>query len=134
MEQYETAKKTILLASARSRDLDYIESRLHNAEYRIIRAENFLSLINSIFRYHVHMLISDVELPDISMTAFLPFLRERYHDIKVIIIMKTHFPELELALRKHNILYLMHWPLNGDLLASIVDKGLKKYEKGLISA
>lgn len=134
MEQVEGHIKTVLLASGSISDLECLESWLKPLGCRTIRAENFLSLINSLFHYRVQLLVSDVELPDISMTAFLPFLRERFRDVKVILTMKHHYPDLELSLRKHNILYLMHWPMNGRLLASIVEKGLEKYARGLISA
>ena len=134
MEQVNDCVKTVLLASGSSSDLECLETWLKPLGCRTIRAENFLSLINSLFHYRVHLLVSDVELPDISMSAFLPFLRERFRDVKVILTMKQHYPELELSLRKHNILYLMHWPMNGRLLASVVEKGLEKYSRGLISA
>jgi len=134
MQQKESGKKTILLASGKVSEMDSIESWLSPSEYRIIRAQNFLSLINSIYHYRVHLLIADVNLPDISMVAFLPFLREQFQDIKVIITMKRFHPDLERILRKYKILYVMYSPINGSLLASIVEKGLEKYERGLISA
>ena len=134
MQQHERIKKTILLASGKSSEMDSIESSLSSSEYRIIRAQNFHSLINSIFHYRVHLLITAVELPDISMVSFLPFLREWFQDIKVIITMKPSNPDLERFLRKYNILYVMHWPINERLLASIVEKGMEKYERELVSA
>jgi len=47
--------------------------------------------------------------------------------------MKNYSPELELTLRQYNILYVMRWPINGELFMSVVEKGLKRFERGLVS-
>jgi len=126
-------KKTVLLAFPNVSDIDYLTRLLSSHEYRIIRANNFLTLIEALDRFKVHLLISEVELADISMDTFLPFLRKRFSDIKVIIAMKNYSPELELTLRQYNILYVMRWPINGELFMSVVQKGFEKFERELIS-
>jgi len=133
MKPYTRPKKTILLAFPNVSDIDYLTRLLSSHEYRIIRANSFLTLIEALDRFKVHLLIADVKLADISMAAFLPFLRKRFSDIKVIIAMKNYSPELELTLRQYNILYVMRWPINGELFMSVVEKGLKRFERGLVS-
>ena len=125
--------KTILLAFRRTSDLDSLSEVLSSDSYRIIKAKNFLTLINSLERYHIHLIISEVKLPGISMAAFLPFLRRRYSDIKVIIVMKEYSPRMELSLRPYKILYVMPWPVSRELLKSLVEKGLESCEKDLIT-
>ncbi len=132
MKLYMIPKKTVLLAFPNTSDMDYLTRLLSSHEYRIIRADSFITLIEALDRFKVHLLISDVKLADISMAAFLPFLRKRFSDIKVIIAMKNYSPELELTLRQYNILYVMRWPINGELFISVVEKGFEKFERELI--
>ena len=124
--------KTILLAFRRTSDLDSLSEVLSSDGYRIIKAKNFLTLINSLERYRIHLIISEVKLPGISMAAFLPFLRGRDSDIKVIIVMKEYSPRMELSLRQYNILYVIPWPVSRELLKSLVEKGLERIEKDII--
>jgi len=125
--------KTILLAFRRTSDLDSLSEVLSSDGYRIIKAKNFLTLINSLERYRIHLIISEVKLPGISMAAFLPFLRRHYSYIKVIIVMKEYSPRIELSLRPYKILYVMPWPVSRELLKSLVEKGLERSENDLIT-
>ena len=130
----EEKNKTILLTFRKDFSTDFISDILSSEGYRLIRANNFLSLIDSLERFHIHLIISEAKLPCISMSAFIPFLRKRYPDIKVIIVMKEYSPLIELSLRPHKLLYIMSWPVSNTLLKSVVAKGLEKSVKGLISA
>lgn len=126
--------KTILLAFQKDFNTDCISKILSSEGYRLIRVNNFLSLIDSLERFRIHLIISEVKLPGISMSAFIPFFRKRYPEIKVIIVMKEYSPLIELSLRPYKLLYIMPWPVSSTLLKSIVAKGLEGSVKGLISA
>ncbi len=119
------AEKTVLLALNDDTETDFLKGMLARDGYRVFKAGNFLSLINKFERFNIHVLISDVDLPGFSMIAFLPFLRERYEEVKVIIIMKEYSPEVERALRPYKVMYVMPHPVNGDLLKSVLSYGLK---------
>ncbi len=106
-------------------ETEYMKKMLTRDGYRVLRACNFLSLINKFERYNINALISDLDLPAFSMIAFLPFLREKYEDVKIIIIMKKYSPEVERALRPYKVMYVMPHPLNGNLLKSVISYGLK---------
>jgi len=119
------AGKTVLLALNDDTETEFLKGMLARDGYRVLKADNFLSLINKFERYNIHVLISDVNLPGFSMVAFLPFMRERYEGVKVIIIMKEYSPNVERVLRPYKVMYVMPHPLNGDLLKSVLSYGLK---------
>jgi len=125
--------KTVLVVFKEDSDRDYLTEVLSQDGYRIIKATSLLSLFDSLDRYIIHLIISEVNLPGISMDAFLPFLRQRYEDIKVIITMKNYSSQMELSLRPYNILYVMPWPVSRELLKSVVAKGLERETLRLIS-
>lgn len=125
--------RSVLLAVDKSADRDVISGILLSKGYRVIKAENLLSIIESLENYQVHLLISDFELPEISMNNFLPFLRKRYPDLKVIITMKDYSPEKELSLRPYKILYVFTWPIKVEILKSIVEKGLEIHKEKVVS-
>ena len=125
--------RSVLLAVYNSVDRDMISGILLSKGYRVIKADNLLSVIESLENYRVHLLISDFELPEISMNNFLPFLRKRYPDLKVIITMKNYSPEKELSLRLYKILYVFTWPINIEILKSVVEKGLEIHKEKVIS-
>ncbi len=118
-------EKTVLLALNDDTETDFLGGVLVRDGYRVLKAGNFLSLINRLERYRIHVLIADVDLPGFSMIAFLPFMRERYEEVKVIIIMKEYSPNVERALRPYKVMYVMPHPVDGDLLKSVLSYGLK---------
>ncbi|MGQ9614970.1 MAG: hypothetical protein ACUVWJ_01045 [Spirochaetota bacterium] len=124
MYGYDKLPKTILLAIHRPEDRESILKVLSPAEYRIILAEDLISLFDFFQQHRIDLLIAESDFPGVSMCDFLSFLRYRYGEIKVIIAMKEYSVDRELLLRQHKILYVMRWPLNGELLNSIVMRGL----------
>jgi len=125
--------KSVLLAVDNLAYRDMISGILQSKGYRVIKANNLLSVIESLENYQIHLLISEVELPEISMINFLPFLRKRYPDLKVIITMKDYSPETELSLRPYKILYVFTWPIEIEILKSVVEKGLKIQNEEIVS-
>jgi DNA-binding NtrC family response regulator len=117
-------KKTILLAFGASSDAGALCDAFPPERYRIIRADNILSLISHLERYVVDLLIVETELAGISMEVFLPYIRERYNRLKVIVAMKEYSAKLERSMRPHKVLYVLTWPLNSGLLRAIVERGL----------
>ena len=117
-------KKTILLAFGSQSDTLALCDVFPPESYRLLRADTVLSLINSLERYVVDLLIVEADLTGISSSVFFPFLRERYGGLKVIVAMKEYSAKLERSMRPHKILYVMTWPLNPALLQSIVERGL----------
>lgn len=117
-------QKTILIAFHRPEDRESILKVLSPMEYRIILAEDIISLFDFLQQYRIDLLIAESDFPGVSMSDLLSFLRSRYGEIKVIIAMKEYSVDSELILRQHKLLYLMRWPLNGELLNSIVVRGL----------
>jgi len=117
-------KKTILVAFSSSSDSCVLCEALYSEKCRLLRADNILSLINTLERHIVDMLIVDAEMPCVSMSHFLPFLRERYGEMKVIVAMKDYSAQQEVNVRTHKILYVLNWPINPGLLQSVVERGL----------
>jgi DNA-binding NtrC family response regulator len=117
--------KTILLAFQNGNRREYLTGVLSREGYRILCADSPLSLIESLNDYCIDLLISQVKLPGISMEDFLPFLRQRHLDIKVIIAVEDYSPKLELSLRPYKILYMMQLPVSENLLRSVVARGLE---------
>lgn len=117
-------KKTILLAFSTQADALALCDVFPPENYRLLCADNVLTLINSLERYFVDLLMVEADLSGISMSAFLPFLRDRHGDLKVIVAMKEYSAKLERSLRPHKILYMLTWPLNSELLQSVVERGL----------
>jgi DNA-binding NtrC family response regulator len=117
--------KTILLRIQNSENRERLYSILTYDNYRVLVADNLLSLIEYLNNYRIDMLISEAEFPDITMDELLSYLRRKYFDIKIIITTREYSPELELRLRPFKLLYIMAWPVNVELLQSIVARGLE---------
>lgn len=117
--------KTILLRIQNSDDRERLYSILSYDDYRVLIADNLLSLIEYLNNYRIDMLISEAECPDITMDELLSYLRRKYFDIKIIITTREYSPELELRLRPFKLLYIMAWPVNVELLQLIVARGLE---------
>ena len=117
--------KTILLRIQNSEDRERLYSILTYDDYRVLVADNLLSLIEYLNNFRVDMLISEAEFPDIAMDELLSYLRRKYFDIKIIITTREYSPELELRLRPFKLLYIMAWPVNVELLQLIVTRGLE---------
>jgi DNA-binding NtrC family response regulator len=121
----ERAVKKILIADRNDDRRDYLSSVLKSDEYRILSAENLLSLIDTLHTFQVDLLVLQVDLPGILMNELLSYIRKRHLEIKVILLMKHYSPEIERNLRPFKILYVMTWPIREDLLRSIVSRGLE---------
>jgi DNA-binding NtrC family response regulator len=117
--------KTVLIVLKDPEERSYLKQLLEFEDYRIVDADNLLSLIEAVYHYHIDLIIADVDMPGISMADLLSYLRKRFYDIKVILSMKEYSPELELRLRPYKILYVMTWPIGEELLKSIIARGLK---------
>ena len=132
MDEWINKRKTILAAFQNSSEMESILNPLQSEGYRILKADSFLRFFTALERYEIDLIIAEVELPGISIAALLPFLNQKYPLLKTIVVMKHYSSQLELDLRSHNVLYVMSWPVNGDLLISIVAKGLEHRVKSLI--
>ncbi len=117
--------KTILLRIQNSDDRERLYSILSYDDYRVLIADNLLSLIEYLNNFRIDLLISEAEFPDIAMDELLSYLRRKYFDIKIIITTREYSPELELRLRPFKLLYIMAWPVNVELLQLIVARGLE---------
>jgi DNA-binding NtrC family response regulator len=118
-------RKTVLLAFADRNVAGYFEDILTGEGYRVLKAGTLVGVVDALDRYRVDMLIAGDRLPGVSMTALLPLIRDRHEEVKVIIAMKRYSPQLELCLRPHKILYVMPWPVSGELVRSVVSKGIR---------
>jgi len=127
-------RKSVLVAFQNSTEMEDIVRPLQTAGYRILQADSILTFFDALERYEIDLLITDVELPGVSMPALLPFMNQRYPLMKVIVVMRSYSPSLELDLRSHSVLYTMSWPVNGELLLSVVKKGLEHSAKQYIHA
>jgi hypothetical protein len=134
MSFFKEKKKTILLAFGTSSDALTLCEVFPPENFRLLCVDNILSLINSLERYFVDLLIVESDLTWIPMSSFLPFLRDRHGELKVIVAMKEYSAKLERSLRPHKILYVMTWPLNQQLLQSVVERGLSLNGERAISA
>jgi DNA-binding NtrC family response regulator len=132
MFYHKNNNKTVLLAFKKTSDIDYCTEALSSDEYRILKASDFMSLIESLVQYRIDLIISEVELYGISMTHFLPFLQKYYPGIKLIIIMKNDSLRIELELRKYNVLYVAKWPAKQEILKSVAAKGLESIREKLV--
>jgi DNA-binding NtrC family response regulator len=117
--------KTILIAEGNANRRAYLNRILALQEYRVLVVSNLLSLIEALNNYHIDMLISDVDLPGISMQDLMAYIRKNYLDIKVILTVQAYSPEVELSLRPYKILYMVTWPVQDDLFKSIVARALR---------
>jgi DNA-binding NtrC family response regulator len=117
-------KKTILLGFGTPSDASAICGAFPPERYRMLHADNVLSLISRLERCTVDLLIVEAELAGISMATCLPYLRERYDNLKLIVAMKEYSAKLERSMRPHKVLYVLTWPLNSGLLREVVERGL----------
>jgi DNA-binding NtrC family response regulator len=119
------ALKSILFGIQSSEERKRLIRSFTYEDYRVFSAENILSLLETLHNYRIDMLISEADFPGIPMTDLLSYLRRKYFDLKVILTTREYSPEIELKLRPFKILYIMAWPVNEQLLQSIVARGLE---------
>jgi len=126
--------KSILLGIQSPDERKRLIRSLTYEDYRVFGAENLLSLLETLNNYRIDMLISEADFPGIPMTDLLSYLRSKYFDLKVILTTREYSPEIELKLRPFKILYIMAWPVNEQLLQSIVARGLEVGRNGFACA
>ena len=126
--------KTILLRIQNAEERDRLYDIFSYNDYRVLIADNLLTLIEYLNDYRINLLISDAECPDIATDELLSYLRSKYFDIKIIITTREYSPELELRLRPFKLLYIMACPVNIELLQSIVARGLETEKTALVYA
>ena len=126
--------KTILLRIQNSEERHRLYEIFSYNDYRVLVADNLLTLVEYLNNYNIDLLISDAECPDIATDELLSYLRNKYFDIKIIITTREYSPELELRLRPYKLLYIMAWPVNVDLLQSIVARGLEAEKRAMVYA
>ena len=126
--------KTILLRIQNTEERERLYDIFSYNDYRVLIADNLLTLVEFLNNYRIDLLISDADCPDIATDELLSYLRSKYFDIKVIITTREYSPELELRLRPFKLLYVMACPVNVELLQSIVAKGLEAKKTALLYA
>jgi DNA-binding NtrC family response regulator len=124
MDPMEMKQQTVLLAFKDRSVVAYFTRILAGEGYRVLAVDSLATLIGALDRYKVELLISGERLPGVSITAFLPLLRERYAEIKVIVAMRRYSPQLELLLRQYKILYVFPLPVSEELVRSVVSQGI----------
>ena len=126
--------KTILLRIQNPEERERLYNIFSYDDYRVLIADNLLTLIDYFNDYRIDLLISDAECPDIATDELLSYLRSKYFDIKIIITTREYSPELELRLRPFKLLYIMACPVNVKLLQSIVTRGLETDKTAIVYA
>jgi DNA-binding NtrC family response regulator len=126
--------KTVLVVFHDNSENAHLSEILLSDEYRIMRAGNVLEMMETLERYNIHLVVSEDNFPEISTSTFLPYLRKRYPDLKLIVIMKNYSSAQELSLRKLKITHCMTWPVNENLLKSVVAKVLavRKHDMAVV--
>ena len=132
MTYHKKNNKTVLLAFKKTSDIDYCLEALSTDGYRILKACDFMSLIESLVCYRIDLIISEVGLHGISMIHFIPFLRKYFKDIKLIIAVKNNSSQIELRIRQYNVLYVAKWPANQEILKSVTAKGLERIREKMV--
>lgn len=117
-------RKTVLVFFHDNSESAHLSEMLFLDGYRIMSAGNVLEMMEALERYNIHLVISEDNFPEISTSTFLPYLRKRYPDLKLIVIMKNYSSTNELNLRTLKITHCMPWPVNENLLKSVVAKVL----------
>jgi len=126
--------KTIVLRIQNAEDRERMYDIFSYNDYRVLIADNLLTLVEYLNNYRIDLLISDADCPDIATDELLSYLRSKYFDIKIIITTREYSPELELRLRPFKLLYIMACPVNVELLQSIVARGLEAEKTALVYA
>jgi len=117
--------KTVLFVFDDSSEIDCMSDAFASNECRVIKAADLKSLFESLEKFKVDLVIAEEKFRGIPLTQILPFLRTRFPELKIIIATRGYSPENELTLRPYKVLYIMPFPINIELLVSIVEKGLK---------
>jgi DNA-binding NtrC family response regulator len=118
--------KTTLIADQSAYRRDILSTLLAFEDHRVIGVDNLLSLIDTLNNYRVDLLISHVDLPGIPMVDLIEYIRKKYFDIKIILLMREYSPELERILRPFKILFVGTWPVREALFRSVVARSLER--------
>ncbi len=125
--------KTILVSVENADIKDRLINMLGNGKYRILSASDFTDMMELLESYNINLIIAELKMPGISITDFLPYLRKRFRDVKVIVVMNEYSADLDLYLRGYNVSCTLQWPVNRQMIVSIVDRALNIEEEVISS-
>ncbi|WP_419954833.1 response regulator transcription factor [Neobacillus niacini] len=124
--------KTILVVDDEPRTRQGLKKNLDawaNGDYQIIAASNGQEAIQLLKQYKVHILITDIRMPEITGLELLKMAKE-LHIFPVIIVISAYseFEYAQEALRLGVINYLLK-PISKKALIESIEEALKEVEK-----
>jgi len=120
--------KTLLAAFRKKSDLENIEKAISKKGVRVIGVGDIITLIDSLDQYRVNLIITECKLGGVSALSFVPFIQKRYPGIKIIVVIKHYSPEKEIKLREKNVMHVMQWPPDLEIIKDLVYRGLECVE------
>jgi DNA-binding NtrC family response regulator len=117
---------TILIIDDELDTREVLKDRLESLNYRVLTAATGKEGLERLERENPHMVLLDIELPDMNGLEMLGEIRKREHDITVVMI--TAYGTIERAVRamKEGAYDFIPKPFEPDHIALIVAKALER--------
>ena len=126
-------KKTILVSAKNADIKDRLVHYFDNSGYRVLIVDNFAGLMETLESYNIDLIVAGLQMPGISIVDFIPYLRRKFRDLKVIVLMENYSSDVEIFLRGYNVSCTLQWPVQRRLFLSIVNRAVSR-EREMISS
>ena len=120
--------KTILIVDDEARLLESVHAGLkeHEDRLEVITAQNGREAVEILKSIQVHLVVTDIKMPELDGFELLAHISAKYPSIPVIVMTAFNTPEIEQKLLESSRLKLLEKPLDIDELANSIFEGLKQ--------
>ncbi|WP_419174262.1 response regulator [Desulfosediminicola sp.] len=120
--------KTILIVDDEARLLESVHAGLkeHEDRLEVITAQNGREAVEILKSIQVHLVVTDIKMPELDGFELLAHISGKYPSIPVIVMTAFNTPEIEQKLLESSRLKLLEKPLDIDELANSIFEGLKQ--------
>lgn len=120
--------KTILIVDDEPRLLESVQAGLkeHEDRLEVLTAHNGKEAVELLKTIQVHLVVTDLKMPELDGFELLAHISVKYPSIPVIVMTAFNTPEIEKKLLESSSLKLLEKPIDIDELADSIFEGLKQ--------
>ncbi len=125
-------KKQVLLVDDETYILDMIAWYLSEDQefYKVVLAESAEQAIEIIAREPISLVVADINIPGMSVLDLLAYIRNRYPQIKVILMTGETIDQIRKDVQQSGCLYFLQKPLEMKSLKKLIEDELGKSDEG----
>ena len=121
------AKRTVLLVDDETSPLLSLTEGLkaYADQFDVVTAENGRQAVAVLEQLPVHLVVTDLRMPEMDGFELLAHISRQYPDMPVIVMTVLNAPEIESLLISEHPFTLMEKPIDYDELVAAIKAGLK---------